>query len=366
MGINNKGKVWIIDDVKNGGADKPPVEVKTVSNPRLARSPGREKRTAEDRPLKRILLTYLLGPFAKGRWHPLWTPVAALGLLLLIILQVTRLLDPSELAQGRPLAQVFHWLAAVALLLVLSGWSLALLSVGETLGRKGKITIPAVLRRPGPVAFLGLWLPGFSQLLAGSPRRAALAMWNLGPLACALFILLLHPTRTVGGGIWIGYERLLLMALLTSVIAALFWISCALDGLRLQLNRAGMTGELRGDRLALWFMASLVIFFLTFEPVTTAENLHRQANALADRGFLLLPLTLERAALHLDDSDPDYWLSAVDYCEELGRFQEAMHLRGKLWSHWQEMRDSLGMPLHETGVATAPRRVLEEQQVPII
>jgi hypothetical protein len=364
MSNERDSKVWVIDETKQDGASGVPAKLQSAP---LVRARGyRERKTsaAGERPLLRILLAYLLGPFAADRWHPFWTPAAALGLLLSSLLMATGLLDSSELARGRSLALFLHGMAALGILVTLSGWSLAIRGAGATLARQ-RHALPAMLRRPGPAAFVGLWLPGFALLLAGSPRRAAMALWNFGPLACALFILL-RPGHAQGWTVWVGYERLLAVALVTTLAAGLLWMAWALEGLRVQLRHVRSAGGLRGDRLALWLLASLAVFFIAFQPVGTAEILHRRADMLAGQGFRLLPLTLERAALHLDGSRPDYWLRAADHCEALGREQEAAQFRGRIWLQWRELQDSLGTSLREMGLASSPRRLPETSAVPTL
>lgn len=343
MGSHREDKVWVIDETKQGVVDeaKPGLVAAPLNRPTRLMGPAAPKATRSGRRLlTRILLGYLLGPFAPGRWHRIWTPAGALGLLSMTALLLSGKLDGAALAGAHYLPRLLHGLAALSLLLVLSGWYSSIFRLGEDRSnRRG--ALPASLRKPGIVAFLGLWLPGIAFLLAGSPRRAALAFWNVGILVGALFFLL-SMDSPAPGQVWIGFELIVAGALATIVVTGFVWITMALDGLRLQLASARVAGGLSGDRLALLLMASLAVFFLGFQPVAVSEDLHARAEVLASQGYRVIPLHLERAALRLDGSRPDYWLRAADYCEALGREQEAARYRGVLWLRYRELRNTLG------------------------
>ena len=350
MEIRREDKVWVLDRTRHLRESEQPrqSEAAPLLRPRQSRPPqapeGPAKAASERKDSRRLpwrfLLAFTIGPFAAGRRHPFWTPASALGLLVVVGLLSFGLLDGAELAKGRPVPRMLHAAAAAGLLVALAGWSHALSRAGDSLA-KVRRQLPAWLRRPGLAAFVGLWLPGFALLLAGSPRRAALALWNVGMLGGAL-LFLLHVRSVEVGTVWIGYERLLLTALALVLVAGLLWIGWALEGLRLQLAGARIAGGLRGDRLALLLLASLGLFLLAFQPGTLSESLHGHARGLAQANYRLLPLVLERAALRLDDSRPDYWLGAAEYCERLGRDGEAARLRGELWVRWHEFRLRLG------------------------
>ncbi len=343
MGSNREDKVWVIDQTKHGEAIEPEpglIAAPLVRPVRPQRNPVPEASRGKRRYLTRILLSYLLGPFAPGGWHRIWTPATALGLLVITGLLVSGKLGGEALAGGRYLARFQSGMAAVSILFILTGWCFSIFRVGST--RPSQRTgIPASLRKPGIAAFLGLLLPGFALLLAGSPRRAALAFWNVGLLATALIFVLGTRSPAVGT-VWIGFEFMIAGALAIIIVTGLFWVVMALEGLRMQLATAQATGGVRGDRLALLLMASLAVFFLGFQPVAVSENLHFKAEILAKQGYRLLPLHLERAALRLDGSHPDYWLKAAGYCETLGREQEAARLRGTLWLRYRELQNTLG------------------------
>lgn len=357
MVTNRDGKVWVIEGGVDPAADLHEAEEQErpaalEPAPLVPQTRARKVNTREPsaRALRRIVLAYALGPFLPGGRHPLWTPLALLGIALPLVLLLSGLLDASELARGRPLGVALHAVAAAALLAGFASWSRALLGAAGV----RRADLPGALRRPGIAAFIGLWLPGFALLLAGRSRRAALALWNVAPLACALW-LLFAPRGAEGWTLWLGFERVLIGAFIVLVISSLAWLAWALEGLRLQLSGQRSRGGLRGDRLVLWLLASLALFFFTFQPVTTAEDLHREAGALAGQGYRLLPLLYERAALGLDDSRPDYWLRTADYCERLGRSEEAAQLRGALWLHWRELGATLATQPSVVVMQPSPR-----------
>jgi len=348
MEIRREDKVWVLERTRHlHDPEKAPLletaplmparRPEADSRPALPRNIG--GRRTSPRTLRRILLAYLLGPFAAGRWHRFWTPASASGLAVIGGLLAFGLLDGGALAGGRLLQRVLFAVAAAASGIVVAGWCFSLMRTGESLSspRQG---VPTPLRRPGIAAFAGLWLPGFALLLAGSPRRAALALGNFGVLMAALLILR-GAEEVVPTGVWIGYERMLAAALGTAFAAGLLWSAWALEGLRLQLARARMSGGVRGDRLALLLLAAVAVFAISFQPATLSEILHGKAESLAARGYRLLPLELERAALRMDDSRPAYWLRAAEYCESLGRDQDGARYRGALWLRWREYRDSV-------------------------
>jgi len=367
MEIRREDKVWVLEKTRHlQEADN----VRLLETAPLIRpvQPGktptrtRPQATRSRSPLPRVLLAYLLGPFAAGRWHRFWTPASAFGLIALGGLLAFGLLDIEPLAGGRPMPRILHVAAALGFLTALGGWSFALWRTGESLpGRRSDLPTP--LRRPGVTAFIGLWLPGFALLLANFPRRAALALGNFGILVAAL--LFLRGSASVEATrVWIGYEYLLAGAVGVVLLTGLLGCAFALEGLRLQLAKTRGIGGVRGDRLALLLLAAMAAFLLSFQPTTLSETLHGRAESLAGKGYRLLPLELEKAALKLDDSRPGSWLRVADHCEALGRHQEAARYRGALWLRWREYRDcdSSSTPdvrpadhsLETSGVSTQP------------
>jgi hypothetical protein len=304
-----------------------------------------------------VLIVYLLGPFAPGALGARrgWIWAALGGAALLIWTWTLWGWNDVAAALGNGVMPVGVW-GAVMVILALAGitaWARAVLLYG---GRPyfDPERSPRWLRDPRSLGVMGFLLPGSGLFLAGHPRRAAAAFWTSGLLAVSVLILLGAGSiwnfnrAAASKGISAGtLETALIAVALTGALAALLWISQALDGARRGAVRLGVDGIRRGDGFALGLLVAGALFFVSFDPPSVARDLDSLVVETHERGFQTVPLYLSRMAARLDPAEPLYVLRTAEIYEEMGERHTARMLRSKLQyqrQHYEHLLEPQNAP----------------------
>ncbi len=357
-------KIWIIDD--DNAPDKwipdtPPAgrevtarRTSISSRASTGRSPGPRSRGSG--PVDRtpvttwsfgalLATTYMLGPFSllltfEGRRHKIWCGLGVgAGLTGLAMALLWR--DALEWHIASGWAALLWFLAALLVILLgFSAWARALHLAGTVDGFSAH-HLPWWVRSPAIVALLGLLFPGLGLVFAGHPRKAAGALWLVGPLAQACLVLA-HASwlwqwngRTSQKIPGHSLEIVLVAAAILLVAGILAWLVQALEALRLVTQVAGPRGRRHGAWLAVAFAVAVTGFCVTFDPAVTASELDRYAVYLRGQGYRLIPLSLALGATHLDPSRPAYVIHASELYAEMGNYDRAVSLRTELAAKWQ-------------------------------
>jgi hypothetical protein len=201
--------------------------------------------------------------------------------------------------------------------------------------------LPWWCRTPAVVGLLGFLLPGFGMLVMGRPRRAAWALWLVGPVVQSLLVL------AHAGWLWRGsrgdhpgfipsqvLEVIFLVTAAVLGLGLLMWLVQALAALRLVTHGVGARYSRRVYWLAAFLAVTLVLFAVWFDPATLADDLDRYAISLHAEGMQLIPLTMTLSAVHLDPARPEYVIHTADLYTLLGRKQRASELRQELARRW--------------------------------
>jgi hypothetical protein len=284
---------------------------------------------SSSRPGKRwrdILLAYLFGPltvplWSRGRSRIVWLVVGygsvAVGALMVLLGEsLTGWL--GGISNGPVI-----WLTTVSVvtLLIAVTWVRAILAVtsgGPTIGSR----FPAWMRRPGPVAALGMLVPGLGLQTGGYTRRGAWAFGIVGPVAAAAIVLahwrwLWECSRSAMKPGISGHSLEILLMAAAGVASAgvLVWIVQALDGARrVSTSRT----RSRANVASVALLLSLAFFAFTFRPVSFAVGLGATAASLRHEGLKLIPLGLCEVAMRLDPASPAHIAQAAEINEELG------------------------------------------------
>lgn len=317
-----------------------------------------------DRTRLLLLLAYALGPLApvimsRGRRQLVWAGFGVLGLPLWAGIVWKWPEVSAWLASGRiPLLPAL--IVAVGLfLLTFASWGRTIFLTGWD-ARFFPERLPHWLQHPTIVGVLGLVAPGSGLLVTAAPRRAAFAMWNGGLtllagalVACAPVLWKSNQLANAGAIAPRVLEVLFVVAFVIGVAGALVWIFGALDGTRLATYRAGRRTPARGDWFALAILAALIVFFVTFEPRSLAQDLDRRAAGMHEAGLVFVPLPVGMLATHLDASRPSYTLRLADYYAAVGHEVEARRIRDELRTRWEEYSRLTGRGTQDPWVPVA-------------
>ena len=279
------------------------------------------------------VLAYLLGPLTLGLWlqgkhRSLWR---ALGIgsfvaCLVLLLFHSSVTDVLERLPGGGLV----WLAVVPGVVLLTGvaWALSVTAVVYRSWRDLG-SLPSWMRDPRFVMAAGLLVPGLGMLLAGHPKRAASAFWIVGPLGAGVAVL--HRWRWLwehGQSVTqpqspaITLEIVLLLAAAAAAVMSLFWLSQALDGMRLAAKTWSRSSS-RADVASVALLVSLLLLGIAHPPTAIARDLHLASVSLRLEGLRLIPLILWETATRLDPGEPQYLAQAAELDAALGREAEA-------------------------------------------
>ncbi len=310
-----------------------------------------------------LFLAYTLGPFAplvlrQGSRNGWWSGMALAGVLTwgATILAWDRI-HPWFESGTAPLLPWMLWLGTVTFLGTLA-WARAVRLAGRD-ERFVPDRLPGWLRQPGICGVLGWVAPGAGHLVAGHPRRAALAVWNAGWSVLAALAVwwsewLWRCNRAAGADGLPGtaLEMLFLGAAAGASLGFTAWIAAGLEGAHLVGRRSGRRGVLRGDLIGFTLLASLGPALLAFHPAGVAFDLDGRARRMLGAGYRIAPLCMEIAAMQLDPAEPRYAMRAADLYDTLGRYAEARTLRDRLQQRWEIYAE--GILREEVGAGPAP------------
>lgn len=357
-------KVWVID----AGATPPPRQAATPSvQPRRAR---RRNAIGErsSRPALAVLpvppstapapsagsvawLTagaYAIGPLAilltPDRRRPERVAAAILALGACAILVKAPSLLQEWVRVGSVALAPWLLVATVSTLIAFTCWARAVHLIG-----RNRVwiedRIPGWLRAPLAVGTLGLVVPGLGWWLVGRHRRAALALWAVGPLLLSAF-LLAHATTLWDGGRLVGgaasdlIEHVFLGAAVVAVAATAIWIGQALDAARHARRRR--SGPARGVEHALvGLLAAALVFTTIFDTAILARELDRRADRMQVAGMRCLPLYLTQLAMRFDPWEPSYALDVIALHEARGEHGAANRVREAARGRWTPLADAL-------------------------
>jgi hypothetical protein len=231
-----------------------------------------------------------------------------------------------------------------------TAWARALFEAGQSHGPLGEGRLPGMLGDPKVVAALGFLLPGFGLLLTGHPRRAAWAMWALGPGVAAALILGHAPRlweinqgQSAGNIPGLALEIVLLAALALVLAGAAIWLVQALDGARCAWRRTepAVSG---GGWVGLALLVAIAVVLIVFKPARVAQDLDRLASAMRLDGLQIIPLCMELAAIRLDPAIPLYTVRAAELYDQLDEPATARRLRDELRARWNACAATLQQP----------------------
>ncbi len=323
-------KVWTIKVPQRDGARPPSgvrphaggvVRLRTVPDPAARADFG----IATARPAHAAWLAYLLGPLAwitvarRSRPRTWLADVLAVPAAMAWIAWRERAAEPLALAAAAVLAL---WLAA--------GWARSIAWARSPLVARSRRF--AWLANPPVVALLGLLVPGLGLMLARSRKRAAAAVWLVGPAAASWLVLANARRAWPGGGT--ALEIALATAAGIAVVTAIAWLVQALDGARRMLPSRPLGAA---DVASAALIAALLLFAVTFRPAALARQLHTTASALQADGYRLIPLALCDAASALDPASAEYAADGARLAERLGMDssarvrREAIDRRARDW-----------------------------------
>jgi len=215
--------------------------------------------------------------------------------------------------------------------------------------------LPRMLRHPGLVAALGVFLPGSGLAMAGRAVQAGLALWNATMVTFAALVLshssLLWTWNVKSGVDQMPPEFIEAMFLACAAITALgglLWAGTALDGGRLA-SLARRSGRMRppehflarGDGLAVALVVALVAFAVTLRPGHLAHDLDSLASSLRWSGFRLVPLAMESGAAVLDPGLPQYAMRVAELHTEMGHPEKAQVIHDRLRERWEAYAQQL-------------------------
>jgi len=315
-----------------------------------SQSPGSRARDSQQ-PRERtnfaalLSLTYLLGPFAillipRGRRSKFWVITAlASGLSGAVILWHWQNML-AWIEDGFPI-QLWFFFTFFVILTGFTVWARAVRCAG---GDNTIVTqnLPWLLRKPWAIGILGLLFPGLGLLLAGRPKRAALAIWMFGPMVMSALVIahtmwLWKWHQNAGSAVISGnnLEYVLMVTVLFAALGILAWIGQALDGARWMSLKLASSRRARGDWVAAALLVAIVAYVTVSEPTSVAKQFDRFAGTMRQEGFRVIPLCLMHTAIWLDPSQPVYVIQASELYEELGRQDTATRLRDKLVESWK-------------------------------
>ena len=291
-----------------------------------------------------VALTYLLGPFAlmlteRGRRSRMLCFYGAVAGLSGIALMVWRADLLANVQTGWGVTMLVMGTALI-ILAWFSIWARALLLTGQSdsvLQRVKRENFPLWLKKPWVLGGLGFLVPGLGLLLVGRIRRAVAVLWfcQLGVVAGlvlfhASWIWQANKTWKIGAISSNLLEVTFLLAGVGMLLGILGWIVQALEGSRQASSRGAGSVRPRGDRYAIALAASLAVFVLATDSVDIARKLDIQSSLLKESGCRVIPLYLSLAAHRCDPSQSRYAIQAMDLYAELGREDQAGHLRARL------------------------------------
>ncbi len=338
--------VWVIDvdDLRQrmrSGKDR--VTGKTDDAERLQLAVGR----VPNRTGLLFVLAYMLGPLApvvmrQGKGNVVWAllGMASLPLWGLLVWRWSEL--SAWLAHGAiPFMPWFTGMLALTALGILS-WARAVYLTGID-PRFCAVKLPGWVRGPGPAGYLGLFAPGGGLLLAGAPRRAALALANVCVLVVAALVVWKAPVlwkinlatnaAPISGR---TLEAAFACAFALGFIGCLGWVASVLDGMRLCLHRSGDPRTTLGNWLTLLLLVALAALYVASEPTMVARDVDQYAAALEQRGMRRVPLQLVRVSRRLDPARPAYAVHAATLMEASGQPEQAAQVRTELRRRWDE------------------------------
>ncbi len=302
--------------------------------------------------------TYALGPinlilWPKGSAKFMWAACGALAVAVMVMFAFVGKQFFANMATDR---EAVFWLLMVLVpaTLVSTTWARAI-SLCPT-----AITWPSLLRKPITVFAMGLMLPGLGLLVAGQRFRAAFAVWSLGMLAGVVLISkqwfginITDPSTRLS---LMTYEGVLVAAIALVAVGVGAWIVQALDGMRLTTTSVA-SGTL-ANGLAVALLAVLIVFGLVNRPTAVATNLFALADALEERGLLLIPAGLAESASRVDPATPEYLARAATLYGALGYDQRAQRAENLLQTRAVRFASAVAVAA-EPEVSTALQATLD-------
>jgi len=304
-----------------------------------------------------VIAAYVAGPllaargsFGRRRWA--WGALGVGSLLAAVGLAYgwNGLLDRAQRAAHGDLL----WIGALAM--VSTGLALSWVRAIRVAAGRSPLPCPAGLRHPGTIVSAGLLVPGLGFLLAGKPRRGALA-FAIPVLLASSGLVLAHSARFWGRPDGLSpamLEGILLTCAVSAGFLAIAWIVQALDPVRL-------VSEGRPSRsapaLSLVLLVALGVFTLTARQEPLARQLHDVAGEMRARGFVRTPWILCETAARLDPARAAYLADAAAMNEALGRTDAAAARRSELEARASEyqaaVRGSADTSASRSGDGTA-------------
>ncbi len=347
----NESKVYVINPRKTSDPRKI-IERTLKPAPETNSGNGRSQaerngvRSADTTSLPGIIISYLLGPLAifairQGRRSRFWVALAAASAVMILSLLFGWNNILAGLGEKGFVIIPLMIVASVSILAGFTAWARAVYLLGSNRALFAQ-NLPDQLKKPGLVGSLGFIVPGLGLLVSGHHRRAAFTVWLTGFFALSIFVLsragwLWSWNRGAGSDALQGatLERLFAVMGIVGIFGALVWIVQALDGARLAERRFVRDASPSGNATAFVLLASLVAFFLMFEPASVADTLDRFAVSAGHEGFRLLPLHAELAAMRLDPSKPAFAIKAAELYDGLGRHESARIIREEMFERWK-------------------------------
>jgi len=312
-----------------------------------------------------VLATFILGPLAllitpPGRRGRFWkiAVAAVVGCTAVLALgwyQLPRLLGGGDIAVGirAALAAGVFWCSVVL-------WARAVVIASSACADQ-RMRVNWHFRLPLTLGIAGFLVPGLGLALDGRPRRATAALVN-GCVAVFAGLVLVHTfwwwNERSGATVTMlsdrGMEYLILGAALVAPASLMVWAFFALDGVRLAVGPKAIRKVAVGDRLHVALLATVLAFIVFFDPGTAAQQLDSLAGKLRGEGLAVTPFWVERAAVALDRSEPEYVLTLANLHEDLGEVERARAMRAVLAAKWRSLERELasgGRPLRISAVA---------------
>ena len=236
---------------------------------------------------------------------------------------------------------------AVVTLLGIQSWSRAVYLAGRDI-RFVPERLPDFMRHPVAIGVSGLLLPGAGYLIAGHPRRAAVMVSTMGPLALAALVIwqaewMWAINRAAGvQGLPLNVMELVFVAsAATLLLCGLLWSTSVFDAARLAAFRAGQRASARADWLGFAVVLASIAFVVTLAPEKLARNMDEVATGMRVDAYRMIPLGMEHIAMRLDPSRPRYAMRAAELHELLNQTEAASELREQLRRRWQEYAEYL-------------------------
>ena len=370
--MKHDSKVWEIDDLrddkllpassagkkkKSPTVDKIYAAVDSVQSEELRRGRTRGPAYQPRRPDWLVFATFILGPLAllitpPGRRGHFWkiavaTVVGCTAVLALGWYQVPRLLGGGDTAVGIRafVAAGVFWCGVVL-------WARAVV-IASSACADLRMRVNWHFRRPLTLGIAGLLVPGLGLALDGRPWRASAALVNGCATVFAGFVLV-HTlwwwNERRGATVTLlsdrGMDYLILGAALVAIASLIVWIFLALDGVRLAVGPKALRKVAVGDRLHMALLATVVAFIALFDPSTAALQLDNLSGKLRGEGLAVTPFWVERAAVALDRSEPEYVLALANLHEYLGEVEQAQAMRAMLTAKWRSLEREIASGGH--------------------